>query len=75
MAYDATSFKVNLEKLAQAQKLENMVKFDKLFKTIMNHCQKMLTLEPRDLNKQLENTVNNSLANPSPMLKYYNELI
>ena len=52
-----------------------MVRFDKTFKMIMDHVRKLLNVNHIDLNRQIENTIFGKHAEPSPLLKYYNELL
>ena len=52
-----------------------MVKFDKTFKMVMDHCRKMLDISHIDLNKHIRKNILGDLSEPSAVLKYYNELI
>lgn len=52
-----------------------MVRFDKTFKTIMEHVRKMLDCSHFDLNRHIKATIFSETSDPSPMLKYYNELL
>lgn len=52
-----------------------MVRFDKTFKMIMEHVRKLLNVNHIDLNRQIENTIFSKHSEPSPLLKYYNELL
>ena len=55
--------------------MENMVKFDKTFKLIMDHVKKMLNVSHHDLNRHIEQSIFGKNAEPSALLKYYNELL
>ena len=52
-----------------------MVKFDKTFKMVMEHVRKMLDISHVDLNRHIEKSILGDQAEPSAMLKYYNELL
>ena len=52
-----------------------MIKFDKTFKMVMDHVRKMLNISHIDLNKHIEKSIMGNQAEPSPLLKYYNELL
>ena len=73
--FDDTAYKKNPEQLAESQTLDNMIKFDKTFKMVMDHVRKMLDISHIDLNKHIEKSIMGIQAEPSPLLKYYNELL
>ena len=52
-----------------------MVKFDKTFKLVMDHVRKQLNISHIDLNRHIESSILGINSEPSPMLKYYNELL
>jgi len=52
-----------------------MVKFDKTFRKVMEHTQKLLKTSHRDLERRIQSSILSSQSKPSPMLKYYNELL
>ena len=73
--FDETAYKEHPERLAERQSLDRMVKFDSTIKMVMDHVRKMLKISHIDLNRHIENTILGKSAEPSPMLKYYNELL
>lgn len=73
--FDDIAYKKNPEQLAESQTLENMIKFDKTFKMVMDHVRKMLDISHIDLNRHIEKSIMGINAEPSPLLKYYNELL
>ena len=73
--FDEKPYKVQPEKLAESIVLERMVKFDKTFKMVMDHVRKMLKISHRDLSKHIYESIMSPRAEPSVLLKYYNELL
>ena len=73
--FDDTAHKDHPEKLAERLTLDRMVKFDKTFKMVMDHVRKQLDISPIDLNKHIELSILGPRSEPSPMLKYYNEIL
>lgn len=68
-------YKAHPEKLAERKTLDSMVRFDKTFKMIMEHVKRMLDCSHFDLNRHIKATIFSDSNEPSPMLKFYNELI
>ena len=53
LKFDDTAYKNTPEQLAESITLDNMVKFDKTFKMVMEHVRKMMNISYRDLNKHI----------------------
>lgn len=73
--FDDKAYKEHPERLAESQTLDRMVKFDKTFKMVMDHVRKQLNISHLDLNRHIETSIMGTKSEPSPMLKYYNELL
>ena len=73
--FDDEAYKEHPEHMAESQTLDRMVKFDKTFKMVMDHVRKQLDISPIDLNKHIEDSILGKQSKPSPLLKYYNELL
>lgn len=73
--FDEKPYKVQPEKLAESIVLERMVKFDKTFKMVMDHVRKMMKISHHDLNRHIYESIMSDKAEPSVLLKYYNELL
>ena len=52
--FDASAYQENPEVQAEKLTLDKMIKFDKVFLSVMNHCKKMLGFGKLDLNRHIE---------------------
>jgi hypothetical protein len=52
-----------------------MAHFDQTMKKIAKHCRKMLEVSVHDVYKHIERTVFEQHAEPSPLLKFYNDVM
>jgi len=52
-----------------------MVKFDKTIKLVMDHVRRMMKISNQDLTRHIRETILGPQAEPSGLLKYYNEIL
>ena len=65
----------NEESMAEHKRIEAMSVFDTTMMKLNEHCRKMLDVNPSDIYKHIERTVFTTQAEPSAMLKYYNDVL